>query len=460
MLLLKEVLIITKRFFPLIWALILLITVAASGCQLLPSQADPVDPGVVPPGNDSDPLDPGPNDPSSPELTTIAPVPQEYAKQDLMAVIRGGDLWLLAEDGQAWQQTEGGNVEDVVWSPDGHHLVYTVSGEDEEKDLYSLAPGDSSLLLVDEKIRLIEDWPNTPGKLWSSDGSCLAYAKDGGQKLCITSYDLAAESDTYTLANEIWQGPFWISDDLLVYTFRKNAIPSVILVNSRGEEMAEWSQLTSPYPCPGGALVATGPFSSDGPSDTDYSGLARISLEEAEPIYDQPVRFSYLEVYPDDKVSIAIANGEHLVLREELPDAVCETVLLSQDILITYSNFQHPLWFAWAPDGNSIVALQFTITKDEAQGEGQEGYWDLVQVDRDGNMSVLLEKIYTVVDDNETNNPLRYSAPMCWSPSGEYIYYVVDRGSETYDLWRAKTADGNTELVLENCDLPVFPPNK
>jgi hypothetical protein len=65
------------------------------------------------------------------------------------------------------------------------------------------------------------------------------------------------------------------------------------------------------------------------------------------------------------------------------------------------------------------------LIKDEAQGEGQEGYWDLVLVDRDGIINVLLEKVYTVVNDYETDNPLRYSAPMCWSPSGEYIYYVV-----------------------------------
>ncbi len=99
------------------------------------------------------------------------------------------------------------------------------------------------------------------------------------------------------------------------------------------------------------------------------------------------------------------------------------------------------------------------MIKDEAQGEGQEGYWDLVLVDRDGIINVLLEKVYTVVNDYETDNPLRYSAPMCWSPSGEYIYYVVDRGSETYDLWRVKTADCNSELFMEYCDLPVFPAN-
>jgi len=456
----------------LIWVLVLSLTVAVLGCQspTADGEPDPVasnEPGTPdtetdPPAPDGEPDPVDPNEPGTPDTETdpLTAVPQEFAEQNLMAVIRQGDLWLMTEGGQGWRQTDSGNVADIIWRPDGHCLAYTVQ-DGKATDLYCLVPG-LSPVPVDQDIQLIAEWPNTPGMLWSPESTQLAYSAEGGNKLCVID-QIADVRHSYTLDNPIRQGPFWLTEDVLIYTTRQNNnIPATVLIEAEGKEITVWDHTTAPFPRPGKALVATGPFNLEGPIASGWSGLALISVEKESktPIYDQPVRFNYLEFADNAGNTFALANWKELLLLEETAGNFTATQLLSQDMLVTYSEFAYPLWFAWAPDGQSLAALEFIETKAEDSPDGQEGYWDMVIVDRAGNSTTLLNKIYTFSDGfsyGETENPLNFTAPMNWSPSGKYLYYISGSRDAT-DLWRVSAGGGKAELFLENSSLPLFRP--
>ncbi|HBI56651.1 MAG TPA: hypothetical protein DDY38_07485, partial [Firmicutes bacterium] len=128
--------------------------------------------------------------------------------------------------------------------------------------------------------------------------------------------------------------------------------------------------------------------------------------------------------------------------------------LLTQDIYLTYSEFSYPFWFAWAPDGNSLAALRFTLTQEGDFGE-QEGVWDLVRLDREGDPEMLLANIYSVSGDEQ---PIPFLAlPFNWSPEGRQINYLVEE-SDGDDLWQINLADKTHGLFLEDSGLPDYRP--
>jgi hypothetical protein len=319
---------------------------------------------------------------------------------------------------------------------------------------------------------LNKTWRSTGGLIWSPDSTRLAYGIAGGEQLRITQLPYFAQG-SFLLDKNIEQGPYWLSDEVLVYGTGTGwaDLPSVVLIDDSGQLIAEALETTSPYPVPGGTLVVTGTYDPDGEMETFYTdGLGLLGLEGADftEVYDQSFWQCFLAVSPAvvqrplDPRYVAISNGESLIL-QQYAGAVTKLnltriELLTQDVFLTFSEFLYPLWFSWAPDGSKVAALRFSFTREGDYGQ-QEGHWDLLLVDKQANQELLLEALYLVSGDNE---PILFQGifPLSWSPCGNYVYYLLERDDGGIDLWRVNILNKGTEVILEDCDLPVFRPEQ
>lgn len=425
------------------------------------------DPGDITGPDDDEPVieDPDDEDPGDPPVTdpdAVTPVPDEFVGLVDKAVIRQGDLWLGSYDGQLWRQTDSGDVTDAVWAPNGHGLVYFRA-----QDLYYLALGHPSVLL-DEDVVTYKTWLNEKGYLWNPDSNALAYGIENGEQMRITWLPDMAQT-SLLLDNTFSLGPYWLSPDNLAYTTGTER-PGVIIINAMGDLISEMTDSSLPYPVPDGLIIATGTYDPDGAMETfSYTGLARTALDGTglDQFYDQSIRFCLMDRDPvlpgaiGQPRYLAMSDSQTLFLQKyagliskKYPSQV---VLLTQDLFLTYSEFSYPFWFSWAPDGSRLAALPFTMTLTGDYGE-QEGHWDLVLVDEQGNQQMVLEEIYTVSGD-ERPVPFQNELPLNWSRECTHVNYLIERTDEDgHDWWQVNIATGVAELILEHSSLPEYRP--
>ena len=439
--------------------LILLMMVSALGCTITigggqntsdPDLGNNSVPEVVTPGDGTgDPQED--NDPAGFNTAISAPVtlvPANYRDSIIMAVIRHGDLWLGTEDGRMWRQTSNDDVLGITWAPDGHALAYS-----SDSGLFALIPGNDPIKLDDYAA---------PARSWSPDSSSLAYTIDEGTQLRITRVSDLAQSSLLLDAPAV-SSPTWLTRDRLIYqTNSEDERPSLIILNTMGDVISTLPDMKSPLLVGDGLVVAIGEYDPDGIMETFYStGLAYMGLDGSNPkqIYDHPTQCSVISWHPGDQQYLAISTSETLFLQKyagfsgkAFPDVV---ELLNSDVYCTYSEFSYPFWFAWAPGGSCLAALRFALTRPGNFGE-QEGIWDLIRVDRNASQEMLLEEIYSV---SGVETPLPFQGmPICWSPSGRHVNYLAEGFAGNVDLWRVNIAGKTTELVLENCGLPLYRP--
>lgn len=460
-----------KSLVCLAWLFIILMAITtAAGCR------DNINPGQIddPPGGD-DPTpggdDPGPGDPNQGENSgsdtslnaPVTTVPASAISSIDRAIIRNGDLWLCASDGRMWRQTQAESITDVAWAPDGHALSYTIDNGP-HASLFYLQPGNSPVAIY-SNVNPYTVWLSKNGYMWSPDSTKLAYAISGAAKMGITQV-AGFSQEIYSLDKEMSHAPYWIANDTLIYTAYDGDRPSGILINVQGNIIAELADTTCPLTVPGGAMIATGTYDPDGMISFYTDGLAKVFPNGtlSQPVYGQPVHNSLLALDPavtqsSEHQYLAISDGDSLFLHKYAgpanPAYPNNIDLLTQDLFLTYSEFCYPFWFSWAPDGSSLAALKFSFTQEGDYGD-QEGYWDLVRVDRTGNESLLKAKVYSV---SGFNNPVPFQSvqPINWSPCGGYVNYLMEQG-DAYNLWKVNISTKAAELVLESCSLPEYRP--
>jgi len=436
---------------------------------------DSPDPGeVTNPGDNTD--DPGGDEnPVITDLALDAPitqVPVNAVSRIDRAVIHQGNLWLGTTDGRMWKQTNTGNVSRVLWAPDGHAVAYFQNEiiHSSSQSLFYLVPGNSPVH-IDDNIFVQKSWFNDDGFVWSPDSTGLAYGKYNEEAFNITWVDDMTK-DSFLIAGPVYQGPYWLSQDRIIFSSGADR-PSTIIINSArdeasmGDEIITIPDTFSPYPTSEGLIAATGLYDPEGVmEDFYYTGLAYMGLDgtNAVQVYDQSTYFSYIFLHPNELSRtdgiryLAISDSQNLSLLKYVgltnKSYPTKVPLLSQDTFLTFSEFLYPLWFTWSPNGNNLVAMIFKFTQEGDYGE-QEGYWDLIMVDRDANQEILLNEIYTI---SGHENPVPFSAtlPLNWSPCGNYVNYLVERNNDAYDLWRINIVSKATELVLENSSLPEY----
>lgn len=424
------------------------------------------DPGEDPgenqenPDGDSDSTDPTNNKLSAP----VTPVPQGAAANITYAVIRKGDLWLGADSTHLWRQTDSGDVAEVVWAPDGHAiaLLRTPTLDAGVYSLYTLIPGETPVL-IGQNVTAFSAWLNTRGFLWSPDSTQLAYGVKGGTEISIAGP--GQSKGGFLIDLELEQGPYWLSNDRLVYSSTGER-PSLVIVNTMGDVVNTLPDASGPYPIKDGLFAAAGEYDPDGVMECFYyTGIVHAESDGANvrQVYSERPDFSLIAWNPleasrtADAKYFAVSDAGALFLlkyagfSKEYPE---QFQLITQDVFLTYSEFSYPFWYAWAPDGNSLAVLRFTLTREGEYGE-QEGMWDLVRVDREGNFEMLLTNIYSVSGDEY---PIPFlELPFNWSPGGGQIKYLVE-DSDGDDLWQINLADKTHGLFLEDSGLPEYRP--
>lgn len=437
------------------------------GCKKDPPPVDPPGPDV--PGGDPG-EDPGPHDP--PKIETpgdisanapVTPVPPEAVSALTYAVIRQGDLWLGIDSTRLWRQTDSGDVDQIVWAPDGHALAFfsNPSLENYTRALYTLIPGSRPVLIEADAIAY-DSWPNSRGFLWSPDSTQLAYGTENGSEISIVGPGATKGGFTRETPDLFESGPYWLAPDRLLLSI-VSPVPLLVITNTLGTEINTLLDAALPYPIAGGLLAAGGEyaeyeefyFNSLIYADDDGQNLTRI--------YQGRIFMCLLAWNPKEAERIeeskyfALSDGESLFLQKYkgLAGADPQQVeLLTQDLFLSFSEFSYPFWFAWAPGGDTLAVLRFTFTREGDYGE-QEGFWDLVQVDRKGNRQIILPQVYTVKGEE---SPLPFlTLPFCWHPQGSQIFYLQQGKAET-DLWSMDLAGGKSGIWLVNSELPVFIP--
>lgn len=414
-----------------------------------PGGEDPQDPGEVPA------LDPTDNSLDAP----VTQVPQEAVSAVSFAVIRKGDLWLGTDKDHLWRQTDSALVSEAVWAPDGHALAFlTKTSESSLCSLYTLVPGESPVL-VDSDVLTISVRNNWRGFLWSPDSSQLAYAKMNGKEI-VTVGPQAGEG-RFLIDLELEQGPYWLANDRIAYSSTGER-PSLVIVNTMGDVITTLADTSAPFPIKDGFLALTGEHTPDGLTSFFYTGLVHggINGDNVRPVYAQSPEFCLYSWNPqepsrnDSTKYFALSTASTLSLQKYAGSGPQEVELLTQDVFLTYSEFSYPFWFSWAPDGNSLGVLRFTLTQEGEYGE-QEGVWDLGLVDREGNWQLLQEEVYSVSGDEY---PIPFlTLPLNWAPSGSHINYLVE-SSDGDDLWQINVTDKKSSLFIEDSSLPVYRP--
>lgn len=425
-----------------------------------PAGKDPgEDPGEDPGGNS------GSNDPLDIKLTApVTPVPQGAAADITYAVIRKGDLWLGTDSTHLWRQTDSNDVAEAVWAPDGHAIAFlrTPTLDAGVSSLYTLVPGETPIL-IDQDVTAISAWLNTRGFLWSPDSTQLAYGVKGGTEISIAGPGQGKGG--FLIDLELEQGPYWLSNDRLVYSSAGQR-PSLAIVNTMGDVINTLPDTSGPYPIQDGLFAVTGEYDPDGVMECFYyTGIVHAGSDGANvrQVYDENPDYCLFSWNPleasrtTDAKYFAVSNAGTLFLQKYagLTKAYpAQIELLTQDVFLTYSEFSYPFWFSWAPDGNSLAVLRFTLTLEGEFGE-QEGIWDLVRVDREGNLEMLLANIYSVSGDEY---PIPFiELPFNWSLGGNKINYLVE-DSDGDDLWQLNLADKTAGLFLEDSGLPEYRP--
>lgn len=470
-----------KLKFLLTFLLVLSLILSVTGCKKEGNPGgDPgKEPGEVPgddPGQDpgeepgDDPgenpgEDPGKNPPPGEDPLAITRVPEEKIGLVDKAVIHLGDLWLAVAD-KFYRQTDSGDVQEILWAPNGHGLIYFRVTKTYQRDLYYLALGDAPVLL-DKNVVAYKAWRNKTDWLWSPDSDALAYAvKDGSEIVKVWLQDLSKTKLSLNKPCDL--GPYWLSPDLLVYTTPTER-PEVVVINAIGQIQAEVADASLPYPLPEGMLIARGTYDPDALYPFYYTDLVRTNDigESPNPIYNRTILLHEIARDPVLPGSItlprylAMSSPEKLFLKQYagiISKSTPTTIdLLTQDLFLTFSEYAYPFWFAWAYDGSQIAALPFTLTKPGDYQE-QEGYWDLALVDKKASKRVLVEKIYSVSGDQQPV-PFQYVLPFNWSLDSTYINYLVDRSDgKGYDWWQVKVSTGAKAAVLEKAGLPEYRP--
>ncbi|MDD3074218.1 MAG: hypothetical protein PHS56_07375 [Eubacteriales bacterium] len=392
-------------------------------------------------------------------------MPQGAAANITYAVIRKGDLWLGTDSTHLWRQTDSGDVAEAVWAPDGHAIAFlrTPTLDAGVYSLHTLVPGDTPVL-VDQEVNAISSWLNSRGFLWSPDSTQLAYGVNDGTEIGVAGPGQGKGS--FLIDLELEQGPYWLSNDCLVYSSAGQR-PSLAIVNTMGDVINTLPDTSGPYPINDGIFAVSGEYDPDGIMECFYyTGIVHAGIDGANvrQVYNENPDFCLFSWNPlepsinTDAKYFAVSNAGSLFLQKYagLTKAYPEKIdLLTQDIYLTYSEFSYPFWFAWAPDGNSLAALRFTLTQEGDFGE-QEGVWDLVRLDREGNPEILLANIYSVSGDEQ---PIPFLAlPFNWSPEGSQINYLVE-GSDGDNLWQINLTDKTAGLFLENSGLPEYRPH-
>lgn len=448
------------------WVLTILMLLSAFGCSLFtPAETPPngETPGNETPGKDPEPgtdpgVDPEISEPTDNDLTaSVTPVPPGSTAAINYAVIRQGDLWLGIDGTRLWRQTASGDVDQVVWAPDGHALAFftTPSLDAYTRDLYTLIPGGVPVL-VDRDVVASFSWPDPQGFLWSPDSSRLAYGLADSLEIVIAGPGSARSSFSTDIYPEA--GPFWLGPNRLVLG-SVSPVPLLLIVDTQGTEVATVLDTALPYPIADGLLAAAGEYGDT--EDFFFTGLVHLDDDGANAslVHRGNIYMCFLAWNPQEENRtgtkyFALSDGETLFLQNYAAEAGPRVELLTQDLFLTFSEFAYPFWFAWAPDGDSLAALPFTFSQEGDYGE-QKGSWDLVQVDREGRAKVLLADLYTV-QEYETPVPF-WTQPIKWSPDGAKINYLVD-GEEGVDLWQLNLADKTVSLFLLSSELPEYRP--
>jgi len=363
-----------------------------------------------------------------------------------------------------WRQTDSGDVAEAVWAPNGHAIAFlrTPTLDAGVYSLNTLVPGDTPVL-VDHDVVAIPAWLNSRGFLWSPDSTQLAYGVNNGTEIGVAGPGQGKGS--FLIDLELEQGPYWLSNDCLVYS-SSGQRPSLVIVNTMGDVINTLPDTSGPYPINDGIFAVSGEYDPDGIMECFYyTGIVHAGIDGANvrQVYNENPDFCLFSWNPlepsrnTDAKYFAVSNAGSLFLQKYagLTKAYPEKIdLLTQDIYLTYSEFSYPFWFAWAPDGNSLAALRFTLTQEGDFGE-QEGVWDLVRLDREGDPEMLLANIYSVSGDEQ---PIPFLAlPFNWSPEGRQINYLVEE-SDGDDLWQINLADKTHGLFLEDSGLPDYRP--
>lgn len=447
----------------LAFLLIFTLVCFAPGC-------DNTDHGTVPgtdPGTDPG-TNPGTDPGTDPDPSAVAPVPKDEIHPVYMAVIHLGDLWVGTAD-QWWRQTDSGIITDFVWAPDGHGLLYFQSSNPyaPDQDLYYLALGQPPVLL-DYNVYALQTWLNKEGWLWNPDSDSVAYAIDEGNELIL--YKLHDMSKTsLTLNKPCCLGPYWLSNGIMVFSTDAER-PELVFINTLGQVQNTILDASLPYPLPNGLIIALGEYDPDGAKDSFYyTGLARTNNDGSglTSVFDKSINFHLMAREPVTPHGVnvasylAMSDPETLFLQkfagvasEVSPNTV---ELLSQDLFITYSEFAYPFWFSWAPHGDDIAALPFTLSQ-AGDFEEQEGYWDLVVVDKMGTKKVVVEKIYTI-SGSQSPVPFQGLIPLNWCHESTHINYLKEReDGQGHDWWQVNAVTGATNLVLEKSGLPGYRP--
>lgn len=441
--------------------LALVLIMSTSGCSILFNKDNTPDPNI--PGN-NDPSTEDPQDPEDPNLdlpdnsldAPVTMVPQEAVSAISFAVIRKGDLWLGRDKDHLWRQTDSALVSEVVWAPDGHALAFlTQSPKASSCSLYTLVPGESPVLVAKD-VTAVSTLCNSRGFLWSPDSSRLAYAINNGKEI-VTVGPQAGEG-RFLIDLELEQGPYWLSNDRIAYSSTGER-PSLVIVNPMGDVINTLPDTSGPFPIKDGLLALTGEHTPDGLASFSYTGIIHGDIDgnDVRQVYAKNPEFCLLSWNPRESGDVryfALSNADTLSLQKYAGNGPQQIELLTQDVFLTYSEFSYPFWFSWAPDGNSLGVLRFTLTQEGEYGE-QEGVWDLGIVDRSGNWQVLQKEIYSVRGDDQ---PIPFlTLPLNWNPNGSHINYLVEE-SDGDDLWQLNVADKKSSLFIEDSSLPVYRP--
>lgn len=454
-----------KKLAALALMLALVLITSTTGCSNIFKKDPPLDPNI--PGiNDPSEEDPDPEE--NPDIPTdnrlsapVTRVPQEAVTSVSFSAIRKGDLWLGSDKDHLWRQTDGALVSEAVWAPDGHALAFLTLSSPEESygDLYTLVPGESPVL-IDKDVTAMAVMLNTRGFLWSPDSTMLTYSKSNGNEIAIAGPGEARGS--FLIDLELEQGPYWLSNDRIAYSSTGER-PSLVVVNTIGDIINTLPDTSGPFPLKDGLFALTGEYDPEGMMSFFYTGIAHAETDgnNVRQVFTGSTDFCLFSWNPHepsregDAKYFALSSADTLYLQKYAGATGPQQIeLLTQDVFLTYSEFSYPFWFAWAPHGNSLGVLRFTLTLEGEYGE-QEGIWDLGIVDRNGNWQLLQEELYSV---GEAEEPIPFRIlPLNWAPNGNQINYLVENNGGN-DVWQINLADKKCSLFLENSSLPEYRP--
>lgn len=447
-------------FFTVALLILLLGFFPMLGCGNSANGEDPDPPTPGPPPVGPPPIDKPPViEPTDTRLSApVTPAPAETIDALNFAVIREGDLWLGIDNSRLWRQTDVGNIAQTVWSPDGQALALLteVSWETFTRDLYVLTIGESPVLVA-EGITAYSAWRNKEGFLWSPDSSRLAYALEK----TIDIYEIQTAAKTsFTIADSFDDGPYWLSETQLLFSVQK---PALVIVDTAGTEITRIDNTAMPYSNADGIFAAAGnPGGVDSMYDFYYDSFVFTDLRggNSRELLKTHVDSCLFALPPGEAnretkyCSLSDAGALFLQKYAGAASAPERIPLLTHDIYLTFSEYSQPFWYAWAPDGNSLVALPFKLLNEGEFGE-QEGAWNLVLLNRAGKAEIIQENIYQVKD---LESPVPFQTlPINWSPAGDAINFLKDV-SDGYDLWQIPLSTKTPSLFLETSGLPDYRP--